>query len=57
MKEYQEKNVDKSVVVVKKEKVRVNENEEVIVYPLKENIGKDENLEKDKHLGKVTKAK
>ena len=46
MKEYQERNVDKLVVVVKKE--------EVIVYPLKENIGKDENLEKDE---KVEKAK
>ena len=53
MKEYQEKNVDKLVVVVKKEKLNeeeeeVVEKEEVIVYLLKENIAKDENLEKVK---------
>tara|TARA_E500000178_G_scaffold244827_1_gene241281 strand:- start:374 stop:532 length:159 start_codon:yes stop_codon:yes gene_type:complete len=52
MKEYQEKNVDKLVVVVKKEKLNEEvekvEEEEVIVYLLKENIGKDEKVEKAK---------
>jgi hypothetical protein len=53
MKEYQEKNVDKSVVVVKNLKVRVNENEkekkdlEVIAYLLEKNL-KDEDLKRVK---------